>query len=72
MKKWVDNGGTVEFVQGGTKYTSKDGVSVLYRNDKYPDFKGAGAVAEEVEIKGMIGDHVKDYDKARECFEQRG
>jgi len=71
MQKWVDNDGIIEFLPEGVKYTNKNGVSVLYRHDTYPDFKRAGSVVEEVRIN-MIGDHVKDYDAARAALRQKG
>lgn len=51
FQKWIDDEGSIEFVDGGALYTDKDGVGVLYWDDMYPDFKGAGAVVDEVDIR---------------------
>lgn len=54
----------------------KDGVRVFYRNDMYPDFKGAGAVVDEVDIPNMQGNHFLkpggDYYQARIALRARG
>lgn len=51
FQKWIDDEGSIEFVDGGALYTDKDGVRVLYWDDMYPDFKGASAVVDEVDIR---------------------
>ncbi|WP_428743770.1 RHS repeat-associated core domain-containing protein, partial [Sulfurimonas sp.] len=61
--KWKENGGTVkEHPDGSVTYTNKDGVSVKYNKEGYPDFSPHSPEA-PTKIEGMKG-NTTDYTKA--------
>jgi hypothetical protein len=64
-KKWEENGGTVkEHTDGTTTYTTKDGKSVTYNKDGYPDFS-PHSPEKPVKMENIKGDHYEDYKAAR-------
>lgn len=63
--KWVRDGGKVIQNNDGTvTYVRKDGVSVTYNKDGYPDF--SPYAKETVTINPMKGDHYYDFKAANE------
>jgi A nuclease of the HNH/ENDO VII superfamily with conserved WHH/Domain of unknown function (DUF4150) len=65
-KKWEEKGGKVkENPDGSTTYTSKDGKSVTYNKEGYPDFSEHKMA--EVKIDNLSGDYIKDAKMANEA-----
>ncbi|AOD14079.1 HNH endonuclease [Xanthomonas fragariae] len=64
--EWVKKGGKVEPLgDGSVKYTNKDGVSVIYDKDGYPDF--TPHMKQQVEVDGLVGDRYQDFIKANKA-----
>ena len=61
VKKWVDNGGSIDVkADGTTTYTRSDGVSVTYNKDGFPDFTPyRHPTVKDVQIE-FTGDYDKD------------
>jgi len=71
-KKWEDNGGTVKKnPDGSTTYTTKDGKSVTYSKEGYPDFS-PHSPEKPVKIDNMKGDHYEDYKAANAASGRTG
>lgn len=58
-KKWKEKGGSIkENPDGSTTYTTKDGVSVTYSKEGYPDFSSHSVA--EVKANGLSGEYGPD------------
>ncbi|UKE46265.1 HNH endonuclease [Xanthomonas cerealis] len=65
-EKWIKNGGKIEELpDGSVKYTNKQGTSVTYNPDGYPDF--SPHAINEVKVDGLVGDTYNDFIKANEA-----
>ena len=65
-KKWEENGGkVVDNPDGSTTYISKDGDTVSYGKDGYPDF--SPHASKEVTIDPMTGVGKGDFNRANEA-----
>jgi len=71
-KKWKEKGGKIEeHKDGSTTYTTKDGKSVTYSKDGYPDFS-PHSPEKPVKIEDMKGDHYEDYKAANQASGRTG
>ncbi len=65
FEKWEEAGGrVVKNADGSVTYVRKDGVSVTYGKDGFPDF--SPHAKESVQIDAMRGDHYHDFKAANE------
>ena len=68
VKEWQKKGGKVERNRDGSvTYTDKDGVSVTYNKDGYPDFKPYSKGEVPIDMKGNGG----DFSKADQAYRQQ-
>jgi hypothetical protein len=61
-KKWIKNGGSVQYHPDGSATYTKNGISVTYNKDGYPDF--SPHAIKTVRIKDMKGNETSDFTKA--------
>ncbi len=64
--KWKEKGGTITpHPDGSVTFTRKDGVSVKYNKDGYPDF--SPFAVHNVPVPGLQGNHGSDFKLANEA-----
>jgi RHS repeat-associated protein len=64
--KWKEKGGTITpHPDGSVTFTRKDGVSVKYNKDGYPDF--SPFAVHNVPVPGLQGNHGSDFKSANEA-----